>query len=181
MKTWVEVVAYQAVWFACVIGAGRGLWWPGVAAALALAVWQVTSSARPAATAALGGAGLAVGLSVEGTLAGSGLLAHAAAPTHWIGPAPWILALWPVFAMSLHRSFAFLQGRPWLACALGGLGGPLAYLGAARGWDAVRFAEPAWMALAALGLGWALALPLLAAAARHGVRPVRMAAQEHAA
>lgn len=182
MKNWVEAIAYQAVWFACVIGAGRGLWWPGVAAALPLAAWQVAWSPRPSATAALGAAGLAVGLAVEGGLSASGVLWHAApGPSGWVGPPPWILALWPVFAMTLHRSFAFLQSRPWLACALGGIGGPLAYLGAARGWEAVRFAEPQITALAALALGWALALPLLAGFARATASRVAVPAQGRAA
>lgn len=174
MKAWVEAVAYQSVWFACVIGAGRGLWWPGVAAALPLAAWQVASSSRPAATATLGAAGLAVGLAVEGSLSASGLLAHAASPAGWVGPPPWILALWTVFAMTLHRSFSFLRERAWLACALGAVGGPLAYLAAARGWDAVRFADPLAASLGALAFGWALALPLLAFVARNrvGTAPV---------
>lgn len=55
----------------------------------------------------------------------------------------------------------FLLGRPLSGMLLGAIGGPLAYLGAARGWGAIVFAEPRWMAIAALVIGWAIAIPLL--------------------
>ena len=57
-----------------------------------------------------------------------------------------------------------------LACAVGAIGGPLAYWGAARGWQAVQFEPPAWRATAALAAGWALALPALTAGARRWTR-----------
>jgi len=55
----------------------------------------------------------------------------------------------------------FLLGRPLVGLLLGAIGGPLAYLGAARGWGAIAFAEPRWMAIVALVAGWAIAIPLL--------------------
>ena len=33
MRFWANLIGYQLVWFSAVIGAGRGLAWPGVAAA----------------------------------------------------------------------------------------------------------------------------------------------------
>ena len=44
----------------------------------------------------------------------------------------------------------------------------LRYLGAARGWQVVTFAEPTWRALLVLALGWAMATPALAWLARRG-------------
>ena len=41
-----NAVGYQAVWFAAVIGAGRGLWWPAVAASAVFVAWQVALSDR---------------------------------------------------------------------------------------------------------------------------------------
>jgi len=65
------------------------------------------------------------------------------------------------FAMTVPQSLAFLQSRPWLAAVFGAVGGPLAYLGAARGWNAVAFAAPIAVGVTVLALCWAIAMPLL--------------------
>jgi hypothetical protein len=88
----------------------------------------------------------------------------------------WILALWVTFALTFSQSLRYLQSRLWLAALLGLLGGPLAYLGAARGWHVVTFAEPAWRGLLALALGWALATPALAWLARRGTTTLHTSA-----
>ena len=94
-------------------------------------------------------------------------LASYAAPWASAAIAPaWILALWITFALTFTQSLAWLQTHLWLAALLGLLGGPLAYLGASRGWQVVSFADPAWHGLLCLGLGWALATPALAWLAR---------------
>lgn len=160
-----EFVAYQLVWFAAVIGAGAHLWWAGPAAAAPLALWQVATAARPARTLALGISGVSCGLLVDGGLAAFDVLRHAAQPPAWPAP-PWILALWAVFAMTLHRSLDMLCGRPFLAASLGLVGGPVAYLAAARGWAAVEFVPPLPVAIAWLAMAWAGALALLATVAR---------------
>jgi len=59
-----------------------------------------------------------------------------------------------------------LQSRLWAGVLLGGIGGPLAYLAAARGWQAAEFAMPAWRGWTWLATAWALALPTLLWAAR---------------
>jgi hypothetical protein len=162
---WANFAGYQLVWFAAVIGAGHGLAWPGMLAAAVFVALQWTCSAHRGADARLVGIAMVLGLSIDGALAVGGRLAYAAAvPT--IGWAPaWIVALWAAFAMTLNHSLTLLQGRPWLAAALGASGGPLAYWGAARGWQAVTFVPPAWQGLLALALAWGLAIPLLAALA----------------
>jgi hypothetical protein len=55
--------------------------------------------------------------------------------------------------------------------AFGAMGGPFAYLAAAR-MGAVAFAMPPWPALAMLAVAWAVAMPLLAA---HAMRSARIA------
>ncbi|CAM5418427.1 hypothetical protein RLIN73S_00007 [Rhodanobacter lindaniclasticus] len=117
---------------------------------------------------ALIAAGLLFGCLLDGTLSRSGLARYAAG---WPDPAwapGWILALWVSFALTFSQVVRYLQTRLWLAALLGLVGGPLAYLGAARGWQVVTFAEPTWRAVLALALGWALATPALAWLARIG-------------
>ena len=102
---------------------------------------------------------------IDGLVRGLHLADYAAAsPSVPVGGAPaWILGLWACFSLTLNGPLRALGTRPLLAVVLGGIGGPLAYAGAARGWDALTFHAPAWRALAVLGVGWAVAMPLLAA------------------
>jgi hypothetical protein len=113
-------------------------------------------------------AALPIGATVVGAPAHAGVLRYAApSPALPAGGAPlWILGLWLAFAATLQCSLAFLQRRRWLAAAFGAIGAPLAYLGAAHGWQAVVFAAPSWPTLLALAGAWALALPVLATIAR---------------
>lgn len=168
VRWWGNLLGYQASWFIAVIGAGRGLWWPGVVAALAFVAWQSAIAVDRRRMFAVLAVALFVGAIIDGALAYGGMLRYAAAtPSLPAGGAPlWILGLWLAFAVTLQRSLAFLQRGRWLAAAFGAIGAPLAYLGAAHGWEAVVFAAPSWPALLALAGAWALALPLLATIAR---------------
>jgi hypothetical protein len=168
LRWWGNLLGYQAIWFITVIAAGRGLWWPGVLAALAFAAWQLALANDRRRMFVLLALALPVGAIVDGALAFAGLLRYAApVPALPTGGAPlWILGLWLAFAATLQCSLAFLQRRRWLAAAFGAIGAPLAYLGAAQGWQAVVFAAPSWPTLLALAGAWALALPVLATIAR---------------
>lgn len=162
------LLVYQATWFAAVIGAGHGLWWPGVLCAALFALWRLAVSPRRALETWLVLAAVGIGLVLENVWVGSGLLTYAA-PWPWAGSPAWILALWLAFALVIVPLLGYLHRRLWLAALLGAIGSPLAYLGAASGWQAVQFSEPNWHGLLALGAGWALAMPLLAALAAHGL------------
>jgi hypothetical protein len=168
VSTLLNLAAYQAVWFAAVIGASFGRPWPGPLAALAFAVGQLaTSRSRVGDLRAVAGA-LALGLALDGLLAQRHWVRYAAPAPAWPpGGAPvWILALWVAFALTLHHSLRWVCVRPVFAAVLGAIGGPLAYLAAAR-LHAVSMGESLWAALFALGLGWGLALFVLARLARH--------------
>jgi len=175
MSFWVILVAYEAVWFITVISAGHGRAWPGLLAAATFAVWRLRRSERRPIELRLMALALGLGLLLDGGLANKGFLVYAAAWPAGIAPT-WILGLWLSFALTIVPLFGYLQARPWVAAALGGIGGPLAYLGAARGWQAVRFTPPAWHALLWLAIGWGITLPLLVGLAgywsRETTRPV---------
>ncbi|KRG70592.1 DUF2878 domain-containing protein [Pseudoxanthomonas dokdonensis] len=168
-RFWINLLGNQLVWLCAVIGAGRGLQWPALLAAALYIASQLAGAPRPRVELRLLWLALACGAVVDGVAAGSGLVVYAASVPGPLPP-PWILALWAAFAMTLTTSMAFLQRRAWLASLFGLLLAPLAYLSAARGWDAVQFAAPTWRGILLLGIGWALVLPLLAAAARRWSR-----------
>jgi hypothetical protein len=168
MKFWVSLIGYELVWFGAVIGAAHGLAWPGVFGMLVYASCQLGFARRYKADVSLMLAAIAMGFVLDGGLIRAGLACYAAPwPSATLAPA-WILAMWATFALTFTQSLAYLQMRLWLAALLGAIGGPLAYLGAARGWHVVTFADPVWHALLWLGMGWALATPALAWLARRG-------------
>lgn len=169
MNFWVTLLAHQATWFAAVMGAGHGHWWPGVLAVGLFAAWRLTVSPWRGLELQLVALALVLGLSLESLWVGGGLLHYEASGSVGRVP-PWILALWVGFALTIVPLLGALHARPTLAALLGAVGGPAAYWGAGQGWGSVRFAEPPEAALIALALGWAVAMPLLASYAGRGLR-----------
>jgi hypothetical protein len=170
LRFWANVIGNQLVWLCAVIGAGYGLRWPALVAAAVYVGTQLALSAQPSVDLRLMLVAIACGLVVDGFAGASGWVIYAAGndPT-WVAPV-WILALWAAFAMTLTVSFAVLQRHLVAAALVGLLLAPLAYLSAARGWSSVVFAPPQWHGVLLLGVGWAIALPVLAACARHWQR-----------
>jgi hypothetical protein len=76
------------------------------------------------------------------------------------GLAPyWIVAMWVLFATTLNVGMRWLRRSTAIAAVAGAIGGPLAFFaGASIG--AVELVSPA-IALIAIGIGWAVMLPLL--------------------
>lgn len=170
MTFWLTFAAYELVWFTAVIGAGHGLAWPGVAGTLLFATWRLIMSAHRLTELKLIATALLLGFILETVWLRLGLVRYAA-PWPMQAPPAWILALWAAFALTVVPLFGYLHARPWLAAALGAVGGPLAYLGAARGWHAVVLPGEKWPSLLALAVGWGIALPCLTALARHWLPP----------
>ena len=168
MSFWLSLLGYQAVWFTAVIGAGYGMVWPGVLGMLVYALVQLVWVRNWRTDFTLLVAGLVFGLLLDGSLIRSGLATYAAGWSQLALAPAWILALWMTFALTFSQSLRYLQKRLWLAALLGLVGGPIAYLGAARGFQVVSFADPVWRGLLLLALGWAVATPALAWLARRG-------------
>lgn len=165
MNFWLTLIAYEAVWFAAVIGAGHGRWWPGVLGALAFAAWRLAASKHRRVESRLVLVALLLGLILENLWVRAGLVGYAT-PWPWAESPAWLMSLWLAFALTIVPLFGYLHARSVLAAVFGAFGGPLAYLGAARGWHAVLLPTPVWPTLLALAAGWAIALPLLTTLAR---------------
>jgi len=72
----------------------------------------------------------------------------------------WIVAMWVLFATTINYGFSWLKRHWAIASIFGLLGGPMAFFaGSAAG--AAEFSDPV-IALAVIGVGWAILLPLLA-------------------
>lgn len=158
-----NVVAFQIGWFACVLGAAHHLPLLGTGIALGVLAVHLARAPDPAAEAKLMLAALGVGVLFDPPLALAGMFTFASGAFVHGALAPWMLALWMLFAMTLNVSLRWLKRRPLLAVPLGGLGGPVAYLGGER-LGAMVIHSPA--AIAVIAAGWALALWLLVMLAR---------------
>ncbi|MCY4285518.1 MAG: DUF2878 domain-containing protein [Thiotrichales bacterium] len=169
-RTGANFAGFQAVWFACIIGAGQGYPMLGpFAAALWLTLHLVSfvgadqdfrgRTANRAAELKLLAAAAMLGYGCDSVLVLGGALAF---PDH-AGPAapttPWMIALWMAFAATLRHSLDWARRRYALGAAAGAIFGPIAYTaGEALGGVALAAPPRGWLAVAA---AWALAMPLL--------------------
>lgn len=167
-----NLLAFQAGWWAVVLTAAAGRPLVGMAVVAVLLAWHLLRVRPRHGELVLIGLAALVGLAFESLLQASGWVGYAGGgPASWLAPF-WMAALWANFATTLNVSLRPLQGRPWLAAALGAVGGPLAYWGGA-GLGAMTFHDLA-AGLAALAVAWALLTPLLLALAARldgGARP----------
>lgn len=156
-----NALGFQAVWWACVLGAGAGEGWAGPMVLSAFTTVHLSLTPTPGRDLRLLAAAVLLGVLVDGLLGASGLLSYASGnDLHALAPI-WILALWAGFALTLTHSMAFFARRPLAAAAFGLLGGPAAYAAAATVAGAVTFPAGSGPALVAVAAGWAIALPVL--------------------
>ena len=156
-------VLFQGAWFACVIGAARSQPALGIAAVVAVVAILLAWSTNRIADVRLLVLALAIGVVWDSFLARTGVVEYASPGPlpHW-APA-WILALWALLAVVLREPMRWLHARPLLAALVGGTGGAMSYAAAQR-LGACEFPDPT-VALALLGAGWALIMPVLLTAA----------------
>lgn len=153
-------IAFQIGWFACVLGGANGWPWLGVLTTLAIVALHLYQAARPRAEATLILLSGLLGFIADSLLTAMGLLRFPSGQFHPSFAPYWMVALWMAFATTLNVSLSWLKPRLGLAALLGAVAGPLAYFGGAK-LGAVSFGDPfAVSALAVAGV-WTLAMPLL--------------------
>jgi Protein of unknown function (DUF2878) len=159
MSLVINVLLFQASWFACVLGAASGLPWIGVFAASIVVTWHLARATRPRQELALVIVAIVFGALFETLLVQLGWIRFEAG-TLLEGTAPyWMVALWAAFATTLNVSLRWLRPHWRSAALLGAIGGPGAYYAGAQ-LGALEFAA-AVPALAAISIGWAILTPLL--------------------
>ena len=157
-------IAFQANWFANVVGAAQGLPWLGPVFLLgwAAAHFSLLRERAKPDWKLLAAAGV-LGWLADALLVSLGLTAY---PDHAQlgGPAPiWMTCLWLGFALTLRHSLRYLDGRFVLGALLGAVGGALAF----KGGEALgAIALPETTSLYAVALEFAVITPLLLFVAR---------------
>ena len=160
MRTAVNFVLFQIGWFSCVLGAANGMAWLGPVVVLMVVAVHLKMSLRPGKEFRLIAMAMGIGLLVDTLLLSTGWLSYPSGA--WFGMlAPyWIVAMWALFATTLNVSMGWLKERPFLAVIMGAIGGPMSYY-AGQKLGAIELTHFS-LALAALAVAWAIAMPLLA-------------------
>jgi len=155
----INVVLFQAAWFAAVLGAAKGMLWLGPLAMLpTLAIHLALQENRPGEVKLLLSAGL-LGFVFDSAFVAGGVFT----PLQHLLPRPfsppWMICLWLNFAATLNVSMAWLRGRYLLAVLFGAVGGPLAYYSGAK--LGATEALPTTTGMLLLAVGWGAMTPLL--------------------
>ena len=157
----INFIAFQAGWFACVLGGAHQLPWFGTLLVSVIIAFHLSRASQPRAELLLIMLAIAIGSVWDSFLVWRGWLEYPSG-TLIANTAPhWILAMWGVFATTLNLSLRWLKGRWFIALVSGAIAGPLAYYAGAR-LGGVVFTEQT-TALVALSVGWAVLMPLLMA------------------
>lgn len=155
----INFVLFQIAWFACVLGAARNMPWLGVIVTVAVVAWHLSQAKQAKLEMMLLIIALIMGAAFDQLMHSTQLITYQAHGwSNNLVPA-WILALWAGFVTALNVSLRWMRGK-WLVMVLfGAIGGPMAYMGAAR-LGAVSLNNMP-LSHVALGLGWAIMTPLL--------------------
>lgn len=148
-----NAVGFQLLWFGCLLLPG--------AAALAIAAlfvaahfyWPLHRQRFVRQVMIIAG----LGATIDVLYAAAGLLRF---PSVEQGISINLLALWICFAAAIPLSFLWLRGRMGLAVLLGGIFGPLSYLGGSK-LGAVSFPMGDGFTLFVYAATWAVLMPLL--------------------
>ena len=152
-------VLFQIGWFACVLGAAKQIPWLGVSFLAVFLVWHLNQAKQPKLELILVLIAVIIGAIYDQIMTHFSLLTYQAHGWSTALPAAWILALWAEFAMTLNLSLAWLKKRYLIAATFGAIGGPLAYIAAAR-LGAVTI-DNLPLSYVGLAIGWAIMTPLL--------------------
>jgi len=157
-----NLVLFQCLWFAAVLGASRDLWWTALPALAIMILVCLRFSERRPQDLRLMSVSLLVGLVVETAMVTTGWIDYAAMlPGNSVLAPIWILVMWGGMGLTLnHSMWPIVKSRP-IAALAGAVFGPLAYFGAAR-LGAIESFGMSTLATAALLAGtWALCLVVL--------------------
>ncbi len=168
MSKLLNAIGFQAGWWACVAGVGRGREWEALVFCALLAGIHLRCSKHPLQEARLALVAWIVGVGMDSLLQHLGVIRFHGGALAPLSPF-WLWALWVMFAFTLNASLSFLHKSLGLAALAGLAFGPMTYYAGAQLGAASLEAAPAH--LLALAVAWMLAMPLLVWAAK------RMAAE----
>ena len=161
----VNFVAFQAGWFAAVLGAANNMPWAGPLVIAAVIALHLRIAREPRRELALILSCGLIGAVTDTILVAAGWVAYPAGSIVDNAAPYWIVAMWMLFATTLNVSLGWLKSRKALGAVFGLVGGPLAYYTGFKlgGIDLVDFEA----AILALGVAWGAVTPVLLVLAEH--------------
>ncbi len=150
---------FQIGWLCCVLAGANHVPWLGTTTALLIVFWHVITANDAQKELSLILIVIGIGAVWDSLLVYAGWLQYPSG-TLINGTAPhWIIAMWALFATTLNVSLRWLKQRPLPGALLGAVAGPAAYFAGYKlgGVQIPDFST----AMLALGLGWAVLMPLL--------------------
>lgn len=160
-----SLITFYAGWLGCILSAARGVpmaAWAVVAVVVAVQLTMLRDRGRQLVVAGV----LAVaGATADTTLAAAGLLRLEMAPGASALFFAWILAMWLNFCITVNIAYRWLRGRVLLTAVLAVIAAPTTYWAGAK-LGALSLGDPAWLALTALAIEWAIAMPIIVRLAR---------------
>jgi hypothetical protein len=158
-QTLINLTLFKAGWVACVLLAARDLPEFASLAAAGVILIHLARVAVPVKEAVLIATAAVIGLAWESAVLATGLLQYPESSQAGALAPHWIVAMWMLFATTINHGFSWIKRNWMLSAAMGLIGGPMAFF-AGAGMGAVSFGNTA-AALALIGAGWMLLLPLL--------------------
>ena len=162
----INFLLFQIAWFACVIGAAKGMPWLGVGITLLVVAWHLYTAKNGKAAFTLIIIALVIGALYDQAMLFYGFIDYqhhgwtaifGETINNELVPV-WILALWAGFTTSLNVSLRWLRSLPIVAILFGAIGGPLAYIAAQKLGAVTLYGNQSYIALS---VGWALITPVL--------------------
>ena len=136
-----NVIFFNIVWLACVLGATYGYVWVSLLITIAFITWQLRYKKNYFADGVLIAVCLVLGFILDSTWLIGGYIRYASGEFYAPLPPLWILCLWASFAMTFNYSLNWLKQRYLIAFIFGVIGSPMSYLGAHK-LGAVEFLQP---------------------------------------
>ena len=152
---------FQAAWWGTALLARDGHESLAILPVAAFVVLEVARAKRRAPVALLAVTAALLGLVVDGALTACGFIHFAFDLAGWPS-APFMVVLWAAFACTLFTSLERLTRAPFVAVAVGAVGGALAYRGAASLGVLSLGSGSELASLGAIAVAWGLATPALA-------------------
>ena len=156
-----NLLLFKAGWLSCVIGAAQGLPWFGAVAVFAIALEHLRTANDSGQELRLLVLAASMGLVWESALVALNLVDYG----DGLPLAPyWIIAMWVLFATTLNVGMNWLKKHWFIAFVAGAIGGPLSFISGEK-MGAVTLTQDL-NSVAAIGVGWAILLPVLVQAAK---------------
>ncbi len=154
----INFILFQLSWFACVIGAAKGMPWLGVIVTVLALSWHLYQAKNVKYEVILMLCALLIGAAYDQSMLSLGYISYV--NNGWsnaIVPV-WILALWLGFTSTLNVSLRWMRGKYVIGIIFGAIGAPLAYLSAEKLGAVVLHGATSYIALST---GWTIITPLL--------------------